>query len=355
LAIVRRAAASNSSTAALSGQVITASIGTIGAPASSLLATAAAALSPGQSANFAAGLQSNFTDDDLAWQTAFYHDDLHGLIHLMGKRQNADSSWGHQIYPVTSSTWGQHSSGMWRNVGHIYGNTAMDFTTGDVFQTRSALNGDAPGPLNPKKASWWKHAEQAWSFMPVDITAGGLEDIANGVAWHPHLFGTNDGGLCWNDQSLVFVWRKSNNQVYSIGHDYSGDKEGVGCYWEAQNCVLIGGSAGSGAELIRIDPNGSGTPICTSMGEPPINVGGHSHLSGAGFGSLHVHPGNPNKVQIMETASNNVYESTDGENWTQVGDHPFTQEPRVICSLRGNLGCYWSIGADFSRLWRPPV
>lgn len=323
----------------------------------SLLAQACAALSSGQSATFAAIAQSNFNADDVAWQTAFYHDDLHDLLHLMAKRQNDDEAWGHQVCDIATTTWGQLSSGMWDNAGHVYGNSAIDFATGDFFQSRNCINGtDAP-----RRVRWWKYSLQDWSSLaPVsqDIYDGAMNDTPNGLVWHPNLYGVGDGGLIWGDQVSFHYWRKSTDAVSrrAIGTDEYGTKEGAAVYWPAQDCALIGGST-PGGSLARIDPNGGGAPILTDLGAPVIRVQGASHLAGPGFGSLHVHPGNPNKVLIVETAGSNVYESTDGENWTQITDHPFTIEPRVVCSLRGSLGCMLEIGASGTtpRLWRPPV
>lgn len=352
--IVRRAAASSLHTVPLSGLSFTASAGSLGAPSLSQLATAAAALSAGQSADFTAGAQSNFTADDLAWQTACYHDDLHDLIHLMAKRQNDADAWGHQIFAVSPNTWGSLSEGMWNNDGHVYGNTAIDYTNGDLFQSRNIS-----GPDNGRRARWWKHAQQNWnSLAPVsqNIYAGTMNDTPNGLAFHPNLYGIGQKGLVWGDQVSFHCLNFATDAVtrIAVGTDEYGAKEGAAVYWPAQDCVIMGGSTPSGS-LGRIDPNGGATPTLTDLGTPVIRTQGASHEVGAGFGSLHVHPGNPNKLLIVETSSSKVYSSSDGSNWTQVADHPFTVEPRVVCSLRGGLGCLYAIGAAGTtpKLYKP--
>lgn len=315
--------------------------------------------------NFTEGLQSAFSEADLAWQTTFHHDDVNGLVHLMGKPANSESAWAHEFYNVATSSWTVISQTMWNNYGHIYGNFAMDYATGDLYQSRST--GTGAGTVdNPLRVRHFIRANglalSSWGVIPTDrdyeASIGGAEAHANGVAYHPNLYGTGDGGLLMGNQTWIYSIRKSTNVVQKLSTPYMGDKEGAGCYWPAQNAAFIGGSGGV---LMRVTPNATagGTPVVTSMGTPPIDTAGHSHLSGSGFGSLHVHPGNPNKLLILETAGQRVYESTNGSTWTQVGNHPFNRVPRVVCSLRGNLGCFWAIGRDgsgnFSHLWRPPV
>lgn len=326
--------------------------------ASGALHEACAALQPGQSVNFPAGAQSAFGEASLAWQTAFYHDDINGLVHLMGKPANADRAWEHQYYTISTGKWTVVGTGMWNNSGHIYGNLTMDFTTGDLFISRATQGSD-----NPRRLRWYKRLQGTWDIAPVsrDIYTGAMENHANGIGFHPNLYGPGDGGAIWNEQARVHFWRKSTDAVESVGYTYGtyGEKEGVNVYWPAKDVVLVGGS--SGGALLRITPNSKpgGTPVLTNMGKPPVSAGGHSYLNKTGFASLHVHPGNPNKLLLLETNGQRVWTSTDGSSWTQTGTHPFNRMPRVVCSLRGGLGCFWAIGRDssghFSILWKPDV
>jgi hypothetical protein len=316
-----------------------------------------AALTPGASSSFNAGAQSAFSQADLEWQTAFYHDDLHGLVQLMGKPANADTSWKHQYYDTATGQWTVVSNGMWNNPGHIYGNLSIDWTTGDIFQQRSTGGSD-----HPRQAAWWKYATRSWGFAPPtsNIYSGAMETHANGLAFHPNLYGPGDGALIWNEQANIHFWRKSTNTVQTVGYSYGsyGDKEGIGEYWPAKDIVVIGGSAG-GANAV-VAPNGGGTPKVTNVGAPPISTAGHSDSGSGGFGSLHVHPLDPNRLIIIERGgSRRVFVSTDGDAWANAGTHPFTRRPYVVCSLRGGLGCLWAIGRDssgqISTLWKPNV
>ncbi|GEM_PF-5350210 len=326
-------------------------------PVNDALANACAALAAGQSATFSAGNQSAFVQDDLEWQTAFYHDDIHGLIHLMGKPANDAVAWKHQYYTTATGVWTAPAGeqGMWNNDGHIYGNFTMDFGTGDVFQTRSSAGSDYP-----RRARWWQYSTRSWVVAPVnqDIYSGAMEDHANGVCFHPNLYGPGDGGIAWNEQGGINFWRKSTDATQRVSYSYGtyGDKQGANCYWAAGNCAFVGGNIG--AALLRVTPNATagGTPVLTNMGVPPIETAGNSRLQGGGFGSLHVHPGNPNVLLILETAGPRVFSSTNGSSWTQIANHPFTRMPRVVCALRGGLGTFWAVGNDgsnFSQLWKP--
>jgi hypothetical protein len=331
----------------------------------SALATACAALASGANAAFASGQQSSFTENDLSWQTAFYHDDGHGLIHLMGKPANSDTQWKHQYYTVATNTWTVVLTGAWNNPGHIYGNFTMDFVTGDVFQQRGFNGVD-----NVRRLRRWDYTQRAsgaaaWGLAPInqDMFTGNEDNHGNGVCYHPNLYGTNDGGAIWSTQSQIHFWRRNTDGRQTIGYTYGayGEKEGANCYWPAQNSCFVGGSAGpDGNNLLRVTPNVSagGTPVLANMGTPPIRCQGASHLGGSGFGSLHVHPGNPNKMLLIETAGSRVYETSNGSTWTQISNHPFTMVPRVLCSLRGGLGCVWAIGRNsggthYSQLWKP--
>jgi hypothetical protein len=327
-------------------------------PDSSTLATTALGLSSGQTASFTT--QSSFSIDDVAWQTSFHHDDVNGRIHLFGKRQAAPTSWHHQYYTVSSNTWGNLTTGMWNNEGHVYGNSTMDYATGDVYISRNCINGTD----FPRRVRWWKHSLSNWaSVAPAtqDIYGGAMNDTPNGLVWHPNLYGTGDGGLIWGDQVSFHYWRKSTDAVSrrAIGTDEYGTKEGDGTYWPAQDAVYIGGSVPSG-HWAKITPNPSpgGAPVFTDLGTPPLTLQGASWSGGGTFGSVHVHPGNPNKLVILSTTSSAMYTSTNGTSWTE-STHPFTRMPRVICSLRAGYGCFWAIGVDgsgqFSTLWRPPV
>lgn len=320
----------------------------------SALTTATSALAVGESIEFTSGAQAAFSEADLAWQTAFFHDDTRGLIHLMGKPANADTSWMHQHYTVATNEWTVVGQQMWNNPGHIYGGFTMDYATGDVFQMRGGADNAASDHY--RRAAWWTFANRTWGYTPVDLFSGALVSHTNGIAYHPNLYGPGNGGLIADTQFRTLFWRASDNTVEDIPHAESayGDYGGVGCYWPARDLAFVGGASNA---LLKVAPNGGSTPIVTALSAPPVALVGASHESSTNFGSLHVHPGDPNKLLIVETVGPRAWTSTDGATWTPIANHPFTRMPRVICSLRGGLGCLWAIGrdgsGDISTLWKP--
>src|SRR5690606_27998082 len=129
---------------------------------------------------------------------------------------------------ITENRWVVVAKGMWNNPGHIYGNTAFDQTTGDLYQIRGGANSSAND--HHLRAGWWKFATKDWGYTTTDIYGGseGIVSHANGAAYHPNLYGPGDGGLIWETQFRTCFWRKSTGAVQNIGHsvDEFGDKEG---------------------------------------------------------------------------------------------------------------------------------
>lgn len=339
----------------------------------SQLAQACAALAiNGTNFSFNVGLQSAFDVADLAWQCAFYHDDVHGLVHLMGKRANAPSAWKHQYFDLSTNQWVVVSNGMWNNDGHIYGNLTMDFTTGDLYVSRSFAGSDFPRRLRR-----WIYANRAqgvgaWGTAPTsqDGFTVNEESHANGICFHPNLYGPNDPGTIWVNQQNIHYWRKNTDgrATTSVNYGTYGDKEGANVYWPFNDIAIAGGS---NRRLVGFKPNTTpgGAPRIIDLGLAPIRAQGGSHEDGPGFGSLHVHPATPSKLVLMETAGSAYYTGTmsgDTLTWSGASTHPFPRTPRVVCSLRGGLGCFWAIGqgdsqynggfsSQFSHLWRPPL
>lgn len=316
----------------------------VASPPASALAAACAAIASNGSASFTT--QSLFSIDDLEWQSSWHHDPIGGRVHLMAKPANINSAWRHQYYNIATNAFVSVTIA-WNYGGHIYGNITMDYTTGDLYVTEGSF---------ARRVNRYRLAN-GWDIIPgSDMMTGALNEINNGAVYHPHLFGTNDGGLIVSQEARTFFWRKSNGVVSSIAHGGQefGRKEGHGTYFAATNQAFVGGGD-TGGSIERISQG----PVSASVGTYPISPAGISSLSGSGFGSLHEHPGNSSKLLLLETAGSRAYTSTNGSTWTQIGNHPFTRVPRVLCSLRDGLGCMWAIGRDatghFSTLWRPPV
>ena len=334
------------------------------------LAVACHAMSEGDDVDFTE-LVGPFAQADLEWQTKFVHDPLHQIVHLFGKPAGDDTGWQHVIYDCVTDTVSDvtSSTGMdaWSYPGHLYGGPALDPTTGDVYVCHAGMNSTSG---HNRQIGWWQYpddndfANAQWGWSPVtagNMYQGAFDSTDNGVGYHPHLYGRNDGGWYLDSNSNIVYWRKSTDATDRVGHTAGlyGTYYAEAIYWPAQNCLIAGGA--SGKTLIRVDPNttAGARPVITTLAVPPIRVEGNSKDNLDHFGSIHVHPGDPNKLLIVETsAGQRAWTSSDGVSWDQIADHPFSLEPRVVCSLGGGLGCMWGIAKSGSsttltKLWKP--
>jgi hypothetical protein len=128
-------------------------------------------------------------------------------------------------------------------------------------------------------------------------------------------------------------------------------------YFPKINKLVFGGSS----HLHVNATTANGTPTFTAVGAPAIPTKGDSMESNpsGGFGTMMLHPGNPQKMLLIERGgSRRTWTSTDGDSWTQTGTHPFTAPAYALCSC-GPLGTVWALGATgstaYSVIWKPPV
>jgi hypothetical protein len=298
----------------------------------SALAVAAAALSSGQSASFAAGKNPDLFLNDLEWQANGFYDPTNRLVHLMGKPVG-DTAWSHSRYNIDTGAW-TTVAGMWNNLGHIYANSTIDPSTGDVYCARGGFQS---GGDHNRQVARWDRATASWgAYAPTasDISAQTLVDVCNGVSYHPNLYGAGDGGLCIEQEFRTMFWRKSNNtadDTHTHGDSFYGNKEGISCYHPGMDAVFLG-AADASTPLLKITSG----PTLANTSNPPIQLGAHSRNQGTEFGSLHVHPTDSTKLIIVSTNGTHYWTSTNGSAWTDVGTHPFnngTQFPRVLVSM----------------------
>jgi hypothetical protein len=328
----------------------------------SALAVACRALDEGDSATFTNSGFTNFGENNanaLSWQTSWHHDDVNGYLHIMGKAANS-TDWKHAFYHIATDTWTDSGTALlFSDVGHIYGNFTMDPSTGRCYILQGNFN------VEKRPYSCAGNGATTWALL-FNAYGGAMESHMNGAAYHPNAFGVGDGALCADMQDAGFLYRTSTGAVTTYSQAaYTGEREGAGVYWPAEDIVVIGGSPVGGTGVLHsIAPNGGAAPIITNLGAPGIPVRGGSHTgSGSNFGSIHVHPNNPAKLVILNTTTTDMVESLDGSSWSAAPDHPFTATPRVVCSLKddseGNpLGCFLvvdvtALGVPTLRLWKP--
>jgi hypothetical protein len=306
----------------------------VAAPDNSALAVAAAALSSGQSASFAAGANPDLFLNDLEWQTNGFYDPTNRLVHLMGKPVG-DTAWSHSRYNIDTGAW-TTVAGMWNNLGHIYGNTCIDPGTGDIYCARG---GFSSGGDHFKQLARWDRATASWgAYAPTaaNISANALVDVCNGVSFHPNLYGVGAGGLIVEQQFRTMFWRKSNDtpdDTATHATDLYGSQYGMGVYHPGMAASFVGGAGGN--SLLKVTQG----PTLSTLSAPPIPIEGNSReTAGYEFGSLHVHPGDASKLILVSTNGTHYWTSTTGAggSWTDVGTHPYnnsTQFPRVLISM----------------------
>jgi hypothetical protein len=305
----------------------------------SALALAAAALDAGESASFTSGAAHGLVETYLAWQAQCFHDDVNDLIHVMGKPA-ASNDWALQTYDIAAGTWADNSPTIAKD-GHLYGALTSDPATGDLYLH--------PGVAQAADRALYRYRTgTGWSVVADPIFSSGLNLPTNGVGWHPNLYGSGQGGVCVlaevNGLSEgMSCYKASNNaiQEISIGEGDLGRIYGQGVYFAAIDRLVLGGS-----KHILVAGHAT-TPTWTAVGAPPIPTKGDT-MEIAGFGTMMQHPGNTNKLLILERGGDRtVYESTDANAWVDAGyTHPFVSNSYALCSLRGGLGCIAEFGSN---------
>lgn len=327
------------------------------------LAAAATALGPGQYVDFTAGQQTAWQQDVWEWQAHGHYDPVRKIVHVMGKPANNDSTWSHRYWIETSAAWTDGGSNMWANFGHVYGNLAINPSNGDLFIARGGLNGAGQ---DAKRLRRWRYADRSWGYLVPsngDIYGSGLQDVANGVACHPHWFGTDDPLVAIDTNFRAMAVRVNTDQVFDMSHADTayGQEYGVGVYPRRWDCLLLGGAGGQ--PLLKLTKNGTSTPTQTSWATPPIPTTGNTDTGAGGFGSLHEDPTDPSRLILVERGGSYRWwtaneAGTFTRRDTQLGAHPFQFRPFTVVSLV-EYGVLWALGYNDtgpvarSRLWKP--
>lgn len=327
------------------------------------LRTAAASLAEGAFINFTPHPYL-IGSEGLAWQTQWFYDPARRIAHLLAKRANDDDDWRHQIYDEISNTW---RNGNWfvDQSGHIYGNTAFDPKTGDLYQRCG----------NEAFVRRWTFATNSWDFQTSAFAANISGVAANGLVWHPNLFGPNEDGLIYcgpynGTAGTLRGWKASTNTwdwFLSIPRT-SNRYHGAGCYHSGLQKTLIG-SCDTIVGENRQTPylvTGGVTPSAAIAALTPVDMS-TGDAARMAMGPVIRHPRDSSKLlQVQRGASishvnggNGAWVSSDALTWTQISNHPYPSGSFVACSIPedgyGNYGVVWLIGVEDSVLWRPPL
>lgn len=270
---------------------------------------------------------------------------------MMSKPANVSAGWGHRIYDIVADAWTTIAEdGLFDANGHIYDNLTLDPALGDLYLMIGGSN----------TLRRFIAATQTWVDVGVPINpGGGIGTHQNGVAWHPHLYGLNDGGVIVMGTTNVYFWRKLTNSAEMVsGLADMGVNTGVGQYFASIDAVIGGYSSN-----VIVTPNAGDTPIIDEVGAPPIQTGGNSPGTEDDniYGTVHQHPYDATRLLLLERSVGikTVYSSTDGDTWVEEDyDHPFPDGGYPICVLGGGMGSLMAISKEGSvsarMIWKPP-
>jgi len=306
---------------------------------------------PGYDETDVSWLNGTSGSQNLAWQTIFHHYIDEGVLHIMGKAAAGQSSgkYRHAIFDLATETFTKDVSNLTSgNLGHIYGNSAMDPVTGDLY-------------LQPWNEQLFKYtfATDTWASIGSHVWSRGSPPVA-GLTYHPDPLGTGDRGIVMHTGSgLLYVftistgiWLRIETVHYQTG---TGAKESIGYFNSVEQASYLGGGNSSDdPKIVRIGPTGTMTvrnnPDTDAI---PTKAAG----TGSTSGSVVEDPDGSGNLVIVEnivSPNDRYYRSTDSAlNWTQDGTHPLnTDGGGPICSFP-DWGVICKILTTGLLVWRP--
>lgn len=331
------------------------------------LESAALALSSGASATYDNGfVDVNLTGGSISmsfahWSMLGHYDHQRKEIQLLGKNANTgsgDGEIGHVMFDL-------NTDGPWRVIrrwgvgttGHIYSSHTIDPATGDHYYIQ--WSDEFAQRYNRASDSWISNTSSAgvdWGASPPHAC----------LAWHPDLFGVDDGGLVVLIRQLparIFFWRKQTGawtNSPATGQTVGATQDGGAIYSPAMGAVVLG----AGQDTNKMWKVTTG-PVVTPIADVPINMGAHFTQS-----PMTLHPsGYPMIVeQTQDNSSSDVY-VFNGSTWVlQSYSHPFNAVPSTsgddevfitvpMPELGIILGIKVTSDADFCSMtmWRPPA
>lgn len=362
----------------LAGTPGTAPTGTCGVSSgNSILANAAAALNPGQSAPFTQSINQFSRRLDIQWiPTCGYYDSIRKEIQYMGKPASGQSTtFSHYIYSEASNTWRETNpaAGGLEGIGHIW-NSCFDPATGDYYHIQFQ---------NPQIFRMTRATLQ-WSVIttvPTEYSSSGGDNSPGpwpGTGWHPNLFGPGDGGIVLRGARGIFGWRKSTNswQSFVTGMNWNYKAGADHVFFPDTNEMIMGTGYPNGTEdlrqLIRVRAGANGTlGSYTVAGTAPLPIAGRAQDHVA---KMVAHPNDPTRLIILEekdpnsTSSARWWISSDrGATWNlQSTPHPFRGlgwQNYTLCCIPSHKiivgifsGHTTGLGYEFRmHLWKPNI
>lgn len=314
------------------------------------LGTLANSMSSGDSENFTKGgvanLQSLFTPDwrtgDLNWQAQFMFDPSNREVHLFGDAQSTlapNDKLRHARYDLATDAWTAVDDMITSQVGHVYGDNAINLDTGDVYfysWNENYVRGC------PRSTSTWGSATSSDALLSPVAGQNG-----NGLAWHPTLYGV--GGLIQCNKERIMAWNSNTDSWANLLELAAADDDvayGMGVYSAYHDKVFVGGGTGSGP-LYSVDAGGT----VVRLGTPPLPTAGFENTTSQG--TLMVDPTDSSRLMIVgKGTASSWHTSTDGISWTQQGSTNPLSSMLTLCAIP-DLGVVWGLNLSSSIVWKP--
>lgn len=316
------------------------------------LETLAADLSAGEHADYAAGTgQTNRDNDDgFDWQSdCHYHEGTKRLYYGL-KAANARQSWEAWEFDTITATFtdiGAISGGLSSvdELGHIYGNSAMDPDTGDLY---FQVWGESFLRIFTQSSRTWSTSATASPDFAVSAPISGL-------GFHPDFYGAGDGAVIVLGRDAVppyvHAWRKSNNTWDRFDRTSGGTSTSMGMHNPFDGYNYLG--ARGGEALHRV----SNSSDLSVRAVPPINIAGYG--GGEQHGTMIPHPDGSGDILLVENqnssgAGNRVWKSSDGGlNWSSQSTHPFDAIGSGPHFYMRDFGVVGRITYTGLRIWKP--
>ena len=291
------------------------------------------------------------------WQDRFFYSDVTGTAQTIAKGVNGEPMSHAEFVPTADG-----GKGAWAQIGpkdliapkgdptdpddlimpggselgHPFDTHCLDVSTGDYYFGNY-------GKQLAYRCTYAERTSKPWAFTTKDSgSTAGHWLYYGGLAFHPNLFGPNDGGLVASSAGALFAWRKSTN-TWAWPLKPAGDPNksaiagGQQLYCAGLNAVYCGGKDKAFQKVVPGDPptvKGAGSVPDGTDGKPLVISGGNSY--GAVRGSL---LDDPNKKTLYlfqrsgRTAkSPHIWKfapEAEGtpEQWIDLGEHPFNSGP----------------------------
>lgn len=343
---------------------------------STALSDAAANLGSGQFQTWDANIGNAPGYQELIYVTTTAHyDATRREIQYLGKGAGASGNFNHRhfIYSESSRQWRTTGTTLFPDFGHAWC-CAMDGDTGDYYFHRNVQNYLERMVRSVEAGQGTANSPWTTTSQPsVGYVRPPNNYVQAGMAYHPNLFGTGDGGIfLWQgvqytpQDAYMWTWRKSTNTWYRSATNYYGSayyahQSGHGIYVPGLDAVIIAANGPGGQRLISVPAGAGTTHAFTDLGAGPMTIEGNS----GGSACMVVDPANTSHILVLRKTSPYTYwrSTNGGSTWSSPGTHGFggltfdTAGSWIACSIP-DYGIVWAMADDGCSagnvgIWKP--